>query len=227
MIIPSHSFLDAISEAKKDYESITFRHKELGIKKELDKRFRKRRDYPLMMNTIWTHPESKNKWLLTAMILNKAQHRNPKLLCAVMFERPSGKYVLMPTAPTGPQTWMLFPPHFFKRYRERICGDENLSIMDVITRYFERNYVTGADMNNVTGGFHYNYGNLEDMKNDFVGKVSEGTVFGSYYKLSIYNTFIIMKTIVRNDMLFKEQHELYDWMEDDMKAFMDEFATRK
>jgi len=227
MISPSHTFSEAALEAKKDYRSRAFINKEGAIKRELDKKFRYRRDYPLFMNIIWTHPESKNKWLFSIHILNKNQHKSPRVTYGIIFERHDGRYVLAPTFQNGPEMWILYPPHFFKRYRERICGDENMSNLDVITRYFERNYVTGIDIGKGVTGYQACYGSNYPEQRDFTGKVDEGTVFGTFYKASQYKSIVVLKTIVRNDMLFEDQHEAHDWIEDEIRSFIAGLLTRK
>lgn len=79
----------------------------------------------------------------------------------------------------------LYPPHFWKRFRERFLMDERITTIDSIKRFFKFN-------GNVSL-------NLLD-NNMFEGTVSEGVIFGE-----IVDGVHIVKTFVSKEMLFDSQ----------------------
>lgn len=103
----------------------------------------------------------------------------------------------------------IYPPHFFKRYRERIVKDEFISNEVIIRQYFKNDWgYIGAVVNEEFESVYHCFEN--DNKNDkisFVAATSQGYCFGE--KQGNVN---IIKTIISENMLFENQklifHEL-------------------
>ena len=107
----------------------------------------------------------------------------------------------------------IYPPHFFKRYRERIVKDESISNEEIIRQYFKNDWgFMGAVVNE---DFESVYHCFEtENKNDkvsFVAATSQGYCFGE--KQGNVN---IIKTIISEDMLFENQKIIFDELK---KAF--------
>ena len=101
----------------------------------------------------------------------------------------------------------IYPPHFFKRYRERIVKDESISNEDIIRQYFKNDWgFKGTVVNENFESVYHCFEN--DNKNDnvsFVAATSQGYCFGE--KQGNVN---IIKTIISEDMLFENQKFIFN-----------------
>jgi hypothetical protein len=73
----------------------------------------------------------------------------------------------------------IYPPHFFKRYRERILKDESISNEDFIRHYFRNDWgFMGAVVNeNYESVYHCFEDDNKDEKVSFVAATSQGYCF--------------------------------------------------
>ena len=100
----------------------------------------------------------------------------------------------------------IYPPHFFKRYRERVVKDESISNEDIIRLYFKNDWgFMGAVVNK---DFELVYHCFEDDdkegKVSFVAAASQGYCFGDRQ-----GNINIVKTIIYEDMIFENQKALF------------------
>ena len=108
----------------------------------------------------------------------------------------------------------IYPPHFFKRYRERIVKDESISDEAIIRQYFKNDWgFMGAVVNEDYESVYHCFEN--DDKNDkvsFVAATSQGYCFGE--KQGNVN---IIKTIISEDMLFENQKIIFNGLKNAFK----------
>jgi hypothetical protein len=101
----------------------------------------------------------------------------------------------------------IYPPHFFKRYRERITKDESIPNEDMIRHYFKNDWgFLGALVNeNFESVYHCFENDNENDKVSFVAATSQGYCFGE--KQGSVN---IIKTIISEEMLFENQKSIFN-----------------
>ena len=126
--------------------------------------------------------------------------QKPILSIYGIYFRPEGKYAVALTLDMN--IISIYPPHFFKRYRERIVKDESISNEDIIRQYFKNDWglmgvVVKEDFESV---YHCFENDNKDDKVSFVAATSKGYCFGE--KQGNVN---IIKTIISEDMLFENQ----------------------
>lgn len=228
MITKNMSLREAVEQVRDDYLSNAIGNKFDGLKKQFAKAYRLRQDYPLCMHARWTHPASRNVWLLMVKAYNGDQKKNPRMTMACMYEGPGGKYLMLPAAGSNIRhsAWILFPPHFFKRYRQRILKNFDMPASDVVETYFRRNPALAICLDQTFTdrlGLMHHYS--EEI--DFVAKAPEGTVFGIFIQPSPGIIIQIAKTIVSEGMLFDDQHEQQDWLKEEIRYMMASKASEK
>ena len=84
---------------------------------------------------------------------------------------------------------LIFPPHFFSRYRERFIKNNNITTQQVIIKYFKNNLIITVKLNN--------------KDKTFMGSCNDGIVFGEYD-----NELVFIKTFISRDMLFEKQKKM-------------------
>ena len=112
------------------------------------------------------------------------------------------------------QAVIIFTPHFFSRYRERILGGEDIHGEELIKRFFKRNQrFAKAEMDERFARAYRKHENDESVS--YAARVNEGNVF-----MKIYSGYIILcKTILSDEMLQDEQ-EMKDFR---LERFKDVF----
>lgn len=112
---------------------------------------------------------------------------------SVLFVTFMYKGRLWAAMPTNFKATTFFIPHFFYRYAER-NGLDTEGIIDTMTRFFKTNSI---------GKFNdYEHEGYEDSV--FVS-FCDGSGFGTKY-----GDYVVFKTFVRDDMLFKDQIGIHD-----------------
>ncbi len=146
--------------------------------------------------------ETKNKTVFEIKLAadRPSQARTPTTHISIKYHRPEGIYVAL--LDDGNNDVVIFPPHFWQRYRERIMNDMTLSVDELATHFTSVNQsiITGIardgimlDVSDVTTE-EIEYGN-------FFGMCSEGVVVGSRFTDSI----IMVKTVLSYEQLNENQ----------------------
>lgn len=148
--------------------------------------------------------EKKNLFIVTYTAIKRSDWKKPILSIYVIYSRPEGKYAVVPSIEM--KLISIYPPHFFKRYRERIVKDESITNENIIRLYFKNDWgFMGAVVNEDFESVYHCFEN--DNKNDkisFVAATSQGYCFGE--KQGNVN---IIKTIISEDMLFENQKFIF------------------
>ena len=147
--------------------------------------------------------EKKNLFVVGFTADRRGQHSTPNLGMHCVYERPEGKYAAVWTY-SG--RMILFPPHFFDRYQERVLKDVTLSRIDVIRQYLKNNPgQAGLEINDdVEAVFKCFEGHYSDEVISLVFATSQGYCFGENH-----GDVTVMKTIITEDMLSDRQRQLF------------------
>lgn len=168
--------------------------------------------YPLTKIYDCITREKKNLFIAAFTAIKRSDWKKPLLGLNGIYSRPEGKYAVALTLDMN--IISIYPPHFFKRYRERILKDESISNEDIIRQYFKNDWgFMGAVVNDDFEAVYHCFEN--DNKNDkvgFVAATSQGYCFGE--KQGNIN---IIKTIITEDMLFENQKFIFSALKNAFK----------
>ena len=202
MIVPSMTVQDIHKEVFEDIKNL--RSKLDECRKDFKKVVLKSCRYPLTKFYDCKTKEKKNLFIVTFTAIKRSDWKKPILSIYGIYPRPEGKYAVAMTL--NMNIISIYPPHFFKRYRERIVKDESISNEDIIRQYFKNDWgYTGAVVNEDFESVYHCFEN--DNKNDkisFVAATSQGYCFGE--KQGNVN---IIKTIISENMLFENQKFIF------------------
>ena len=168
--------------------------------------------YPLTKSyDCWTK-EKKNLFIVTFTAIKRSNWKKPILSINSIYSRPEGKYAVALTVDMRILT--IYPPHFFKRYRERIVKDDSITNEEIIREYFRNDWgYVGAVVNeDYKSVYHCFENDNKDDKVSFVAATSQGYCFGE--KQGNVN---IIKTIISEDMLFENQRLVFNDLKNALK----------
>ncbi|MCL2246416.1 MAG: hypothetical protein FWC10_04815 [Lentimicrobiaceae bacterium] len=163
--------------------------------------------YPLTKSYDCKTRKKKNLFVITLTAIRRSNWKKPILSIYSIYTRPEGNYAVPLSLDMNIAS--IYPPHFFKRYRERIVRDESISNEDIIRLYFRNDWgflgaVVNKDFESV---YHCFETDDKDDRVSFVATTSQGYCFGE--KQGNVN---IIKTIISEEMLFDNQKPLFESM---------------
>jgi hypothetical protein len=202
MVVPSMALTEIKNELHKDLPTLTA--KIFNYHKEFKRRVLKASRYPFVYSYECYSRLKKNHFILTFIAIKRSARDNPLIGVYALYTRPEGVYAIALGLESGRTS--IYPPHFFKRYRERIAKDFLASNSDIIKRFFATHWgfafvVLSEDMEAV---YHSFENKIKEDLVSFVCATSAGYCFGELKD----NTYIV-KTIVSEDMLFESQKEVF------------------
>lgn len=202
MIVPSMTVREIHKEVFEDIKSLN--NKMNACKKDFERLVLKSSKYPVTASYPCTTLKRKNKFTVYYTARRRSERRNPILHIVGVYSRPEGKYAVAPTLDMNIVS--IYPPHFFKRYRERILKDDSISNEEIINLYFKNDWgFVGAIINEHYESIYHSFEDSEaDEKVSFVGATSQGYCFGERQ-----GTISILKTIISEDMLFDNQKTIF------------------
>jgi hypothetical protein len=204
MIVPAMSEIEIQNELSNDYESCITR-----VQKDMNKYRRgiiKASKFPIYFKPIEHTSPSRNNFIIYVNAKSKKDAFMPFVTIVGYYHRPEGIYAAMIFPVAGEKFNMLiYPPHFFKRYKERYIK-EDLNSLEVIKTFFRNNptYMLQA---------------VE--KENFRGSCIQGFVFGKF----LNPTISIVKTFISCDMLKGEQTSLNDILLNELNDYSE--STKK
>jgi hypothetical protein len=203
MIVPSMVYTEIYNELFKDAETLT--SKIILFTKEFRRRVLKASRYPFIYSYECYGRLKKNRFVITFIAVKRSDQRNPIFGVRCVYNRPEGAYAAVLSL--DDKTISIYPPHFFKRYRERVVKDFSASNNDIIHLYFTFGWgfmcgVLNWDMAAICRKFNKGINNNSDV---FVCANAVGYCFGERQG-KIY----IMKTIVSEDMIFESQKAVFN-----------------
>ena len=146
--------------------------------------------------------------------LSKRNAENPVITPYCVFDLKEGKYA---ASVSYRGIMQLYPPHFFRRYRERIIKSDELSTLELIKHFFAHNegcMITQIDAkyeavpmkyDDFIHGEHVNVAGVDDY----------GYFFGE-----INSRMQIMKTIISKDMIYENQRDLFEKLDQQYEAYL-------
>ncbi len=181
----------------------TLNPKLINEKKEFRRKVLKTFRYPYTFTFDYYTKENRNLFIISLTALSKRNAEKPLLSIYGIYARPEGSYAAALSVDF--RVTSIYPPHFFKRYRERIVKDDKISNKQLIRLYFDNCCGFYGIVANEKHAAVYNI--FESDDNDgvsFVGATDEGYCFGTSF-----GNINIVKTIVSEKMLFDDQIELF------------------
>ena len=164
--------------------------------REVDKRVRRSALFPVHFHSMVTTTR-RNKWIIQWEALNKHSVGDDILISFVAYvETSAGRVAYMPSLINGKLMVMIFQPHVFRRFAERM--NIALTGVDLMRRYFEKN-----------NGYYYTFVDRPTafknaVRREVHGSCTEGVCMGL---MSQRGDTIFLRTVVSHDMLKGSQVE--------------------
>ena len=200
MIVPTMTLEEIARQYMGDFPNFIAKRRSLQPKFEtLVKRSSR---YPVTAQYEYISHTNKNRYFFCYSAFKHGDWKAPHCNVVGVFEGEGGKYAVV--SANKKQAVIIFTPHFFARYRERILGGEDIHGDDLIKRFFKRNQrFVKAEMDERFARAYRKYENDESVS--YAARVNEGNVF-----LKIYCGYIVLcKTILSDEMLRDEQVEAF------------------
>ncbi len=212
MIVPSMTVQEIHKEVFDDMENLKIKLKE--IPDDFKKNVLRSSRFPFTKTYEFKTQEKKNLFIVDFTAIKRSYWKKPILTIYGIYSRSEGKYAV--SLSVDMNTITIHPPHFFKRYRERILKNDSFSSEEVIRLYFKNDWgFTGAVVNEDYESVYLHF--ESDNKNEklsFVGANSQGYCFGE--KQGNVN---ILKTIISEEMLFENQKPIFSKLKNALKEF--------
>lgn len=200
MIVPSMTVQEIHNEVFEDIKSLQTKLDE--CRKDFRKSVLKSKRFPLTRSYDCITKEKKNLFIIDFTARKRSDWKKPIVSLYGIYSRPEGKYAVAPSLDL--QIISIYPPHFFKRYRERIVVDKSISNEDIIRQYFKHDWgFMGTVVNKDFESVFHHFENENDNVS-FVAATSQGYCFGE--KQGSVN---IIKTIISENMLFENQKYVF------------------
>lgn len=195
MIITTMSESEMVAEVTKDYFN-AFRYSD-----HLDKKFRrhviKSTRFPVKIHFEYISPR-KNKWLIFFESRNKKEvFDNSRISLVAIFDTKIGIHAVMGTFTDGKMHYIIYPPHFFSRYRQRVLQNE-IATKDLIIRFFKENY-----------SYVYSVKDIQLTEDKWQREVHGTTKEGVALGFQTAEGNILFKTFITYEMLKGEQIEKF------------------
>ena len=202
------SYEEIADQYMDDFPNLLSKGKTFQVKfGSLVKRSRK---YPVTAQYEYTSHIGKNRYLFCYTAYKRSDWENPYCNAICIFEGKGGKYAM--TTTNFQKTVIIFTPHFFSRYRERILHGEEIYGETLMKRYFSRN--TRFILKEINENFAKAYKRYEDDESQtYAAKVFEGNIFLKMYSDKV----IICRTILSDEMLYDNQTEAFGELQDELK----------
>lgn len=211
MIVPSMTVQEIHKEVFDDMENLKIKLKESP--EDFKKHVLRSSKFPFTKTYEFKTQEKKNLFIVDFTALKRSNWKKPILTIYGIYSRPDGKYAVALSVDLN--TISIYPPHFFKRYRERILKKDTFSSEEVIRQYFKNDWgFAGAVVNEAFESVYLHFESDSNEKLSFVAANSQGYCFGE--KQGNVN---IVKTIISDEMLFENQKPLFSKLKNALKEF--------
>ncbi len=200
MIVPLMTVTEIHDEVFKDLSDLN--NKVDACKKEFERVVLKSNHHPIV-KSYKCLTKRKNIIIITFTARKRSERRKPIVGFYGIYSKPEGRYAVALTIESKLIT--IYPPHFFKRYRERILKDDSISNEELINLYFKNSWgFTAAVVNEQYESVYHSFESADADKVSFVAATSQGYCFGE--KQGSVN---IIKTIISEEMLFDNQKKIF------------------
>ncbi len=187
MIVPSMTAQEIHKEVMEDIK--TLGNKVDRCRDDFRKTVLRSSRYPVSKSYDCKTQEKKNLFIVELIAPKRSFYDKPILSIHGIYSRPEGKYAVAPSIDKN--LISIYPPHFFKRYRERIVKDTSLSNEEIIRRYFKNDWgfmiaVVDKHFESVYHCFENDNDNVNESV-DFVAATSQGYCFGTKQGYNVYD----------------------------------------
>lgn len=156
------------------------------------------RTFPMTAQYDYVSHTNQNHYLFCYTAFRRSDWDKPYCNAICVFEGKGGLYGMVTS--NFQKTVIIFTPHFFQRYRERILKDDTLDDVAVLKRYFSRN--TRFVLKQMDENFARAYKKYEDDESQsWAARVNEGNIFLKTFG----NKVMLCKTIISDEMLYENQ----------------------
>jgi len=201
MIVEAMTLQEIHNELFTDLPTLNARMK--YCRKDFRRKVLKASRFPYTFTYELNTPQKKNLFIVTFTALTKGNSDKPLLSVYGIYNRTEGSYAA--SLSVDLLTSSIYPPHFFKRYRERIVKDQKLSNKELIRKYFDKTLgFYKVEANTQHKAVYDSFENSIDEEVGFIAATDEGYCFGS--SLGKIN---IVKTIISEENLFDSQKEIF------------------
>lgn len=160
-----------------------------------DKIIKKSKMFPVYLHA-YVKTKRKNDWIILLEAKNSKYVGDDCLISFIShFDLGAGRYAMFWTSYKNTPIHIIFTPHFFKRFAERV--GLNLTGIDLIHRYFKKNPSYGF---NTASDF---FGNIQKI--NVYGSTTEGVAMG--VQLNTKHNIILFRTFITYDMCKGKQIE--------------------
>lgn len=211
MIVPSMTLNEIQKELFSDLR--TLENKIDNCHKDFKRKVLKSSRYPFSHSYDCRTKFKKNLFVVNLYASKRSDWEKPLIGICGIYNRPEGNYLAALALEKNIMT--IYPPHFFKRYRERIVKDMKSSNEDIIKNYLNRNgwgIVAAPSDAKYQGLYNIFEAEMNDANISFVCVNSEGFCFGE--KLGNIN---VIKTIISEDMLIDKQKVVFAKLKEDFE----------
>jgi len=203
MVVPKMTFEEIQNEIYKEISSVIA--KVLRFIDDYKKVVLKTSKFPLIKYYTFT-TKNKNTYIAQYIYKKRGKWDDPRFSVHCIFPKAEGNYLI--GLDLYSRSITIYPPHFFRRYRERIVKDFDMSNDDLIKIFISN--TKGSISTAITEDFKAIPLNTENgvLENDEIYNLvhvnEQGFCFGEYIGRNK-----IIKTMVSEEMLFDNQKELF------------------
>lgn len=175
---------------------------------------KKSRRFPVRAQYEYISHTNHNRYIYSYSAAKRSDWDMPHCHVFGVFDKPEGKHAI--SSVDGGRVFLVYPPHFFVRYRDRILKDDSIHGLELIKRYFMANdRLVKTELTPAHTKAYRKYESEDGSVQAAV--VAEGNIF-----LEILSPSIIMiKTIISDEMLFEDQKEAFGEMKDTLELAKD------
>ena len=160
----------------------------------------KRTRFPVQFKPVDYVSPKKNKWIIIFTAKSKKDAETPAITYVCTANARGGIYVFMISLFQGDPCVLMFPPHFFQRYRDRFMeGNNDIKGIDLIKYFFCRNPTFSSDES------------VED-KRIFQTSCEDGVCLGIEKEKNIF----IQRTFITYEMLKNDQIDTFESLYDSL-----------
>lgn len=212
MIVPTMTLEEVAKQYKGDMDNLMA--KRYSLQPKFETLVKRSSRFPVVDQYEYISHTNHNRYFFNYSANKRSEWKMPHCHVVCVFERPEGKYAM--TSVNGGRAHIVFPPHFFIRYRERILKDDSIHGIELIKRYFLHNdKLMKEDMTEAHSKAYKKYENEEGVVQ--AARVTEGNVF-----LELLPSFIIIaKTIISDEMLYEDQKEAFGSLKEKLDEVKD------
>lgn len=210
MIVPTMTLSEIHKELFDDLR--TLESKIEYCRKDFKRKVLKASSYPVSQTYDCLTRLKKNLFIVNLYAPKRGDWEKPLIGICGIYNRPEGYYAAALALELNMTT--IYPPHFFKRYRERIVKNVKPSNVDIIKHYFFKNgwgFVAAPSNSEHQGVYNIFEAEIHD-KISFACVNSEGFCFGERQ-----GNINVVKTIISEDMLFDDQKDIFAKLKEDFE----------